>query len=78
MQLLNHTLQGGPDVWGNATYAPDDRDDFTHKHTYGQLISFRNDSIEAQNLTAAEAGNWILERTPVSFQVRQNQVIRVN
>ncbi|KAI0358723.1 LACT-domain-containing protein [Trametes cingulata] len=65
-------IKGGDDVWGNATWAPDDLDNATHSH--GALISFRQNSpaLEGEqglfNMTSSEAGTWILERTPVSFQ----------
>ncbi|KAL7281367.1 hypothetical protein ACG7TL_004677 [Trametes sanguinea] len=65
-------IKGGDDVWGNATWAPDDLDNTTHSH--GALITFRENSpaIEGENglinMTSSQAGAWILERTPVSFQ----------
>ncbi|KAI9061697.1 LACT-domain-containing protein [Trametes sanguinea] len=65
-------IKGGDDVWGNATWAPDDLDNTTHSH--GALIAFRQNSpaIEGENglinMTSSQAGTWILERTPVSFQ----------
>ncbi|KAI0364420.1 LACT-domain-containing protein [Pilatotrama ljubarskyi] len=65
-------IKGGDDVWGNATWAPDDLDNATHSH--GALISFRQNSpaLEGEqglfNMTSSAAGTWILERTPVSFQ----------
>lgn len=65
--------QGGDDVWGNATWAPDDLDNITHSH--GALISFRENSPALQgenglyNMTSQDAGTWILERTPTTFQV---------
>jgi phospholipid:diacylglycerol acyltransferase len=63
-------IKGGRDVWGNLTHAPDDESDSAHTH--GELISFRqfqviNDS-SARNMTADEAGTWILEHTPSYFQ----------
>jgi phospholipid:diacylglycerol acyltransferase len=74
--------QGGERIWGNATQAPDDIDKFDHTH--GELIAFRepqmppvNDSgsdnnlmaqLERGNMTADEAGLWILEHTPSTFQ----------
>ena len=67
-------MQGGDDVWGNATWAPDDVPNSTHTH--GALIAFRNASsaldgdMEPNNMTSSEAGTWILERTPTTFQVR--------
>ncbi|CDO75696.1 hypothetical protein BN946_scf184585.g9 [Trametes cinnabarina] len=65
-------IKGGDDVWGNATWAPDDLDNSTHSH--GALISFRANSPATEgadglfNMTSNQAGTWILERTPVSFQ----------
>ena len=66
-----HAKQGGDDVWGNATFAPDDLhfSDLSH----GELIAFRQPIADVDqsvtNMTAAGAGDWILERTPTSFQV---------
>ncbi|KAH9859006.1 LACT-domain-containing protein [Lenzites betulinus] len=65
-------IKGGDDVWGNATWAPDDLDNITHSH--GALISFRENSPALQgenglyNMTSQDAGTWILERTPTTFQ----------
>ena len=69
--------QGGQDVWGNVTSAPDDQEGASHTH--GELISFRNVLYESNNdtavakvtsnMTADEAGTWILEHTPTPFQV---------
>ncbi|KAI0674898.1 LACT-domain-containing protein [Trametes maxima] len=75
-------IKGGDDVWGNATWAPDDHANTTHSH--GALIAFREGSPALDgrasassgeesddglfNMTSSEAGTWILERTPVSFQ----------
>ncbi|KAH7926940.1 Lecithin:cholesterol acyltransferase [Leucogyrophana mollusca] len=64
-------------IWGNETWAPDDDNDASHTH--GELIAFRKlqnlDPLSARgfdevskNMTADEAGTWILERTPSSFQ----------
>ena len=70
-------MQGGDDVWGNATWAPDDWDNSTHSH--GSLIAFRPNSpalegaSDLYNMTSNGAGTWILERTPVTFQVSANQ-----
>ena len=69
-------LQGGDDVWGNATSAPDDLSNSTHSH--GALIAFREASsaldgdMDLNNMTSNEAGTWILERTPTTFQVRMS------
>ncbi|KIJ65858.1 hypothetical protein HYDPIDRAFT_109905 [Hydnomerulius pinastri MD-312] len=68
-------IKGGTAVWGNATWAPDD--EHAASHTHGELIAFRQAVLAAQtagtaeqstNMTADEAGTWILERTPSSFQ----------
>ena len=71
LNALIEDEQGGNAVWGNATHAPDDDRDATHSH--GELITFRhvpnaNDS-NTRHLTAEDASNWILEHTPVTFQV---------
>ena len=61
--------QGGDAIWGNSTDAPDDIDGADHSH--GDLIAFRaksNDPIIG-NMTADNAGTWILEHTPLTFQV---------
>ncbi|KAH7915076.1 Lecithin:cholesterol acyltransferase-domain-containing protein [Hygrophoropsis aurantiaca] len=70
-------IKGGTAVWGNATWAPDDEHEASHTH--GELIAFRqSQSLDAafvrgfdevsKNMTADDAGTWILERTPSSFQ----------
>ncbi|KAI1794246.1 phospholipid:diacylglycerol acyltransferase [Ganoderma leucocontextum] len=65
-------IKGGDDVWGNATSAPDDVSNSTQSH--GALIAFREASsaldgdMELNNMTSSEAGTWILERTPTTFQ----------
>ncbi|KAJ8591326.1 Lecithin:cholesterol acyltransferase [Rhizopogon salebrosus TDB-379] len=71
-------IQGGTDVWGNVSWAPDDEPGSLHTH--GELIAFRRaveaasvqdvtPSIEqAKNMTADDASTWILERTPATFQ----------
>ncbi|KAF4567493.1 hypothetical protein EYR36_011115 [Pleurotus pulmonarius] len=67
-------IKGGSAVWGNSTSAPDDLANATLSH--GQVIAFR-DSLQfnaenvdhvVKNMTADEAGTWILEHTPSSFQ----------
>jgi len=63
-------LKGGNAIWGNATHAPDDANGTLH--TYGKLITFRP-SVEGGgdvtgNMTAEEAGAWILQHTPSAFQ----------
>lgn len=65
-------VQGGETIWGNRTNAPDDPPNATHSH--GELIAFRDvfkaqDNTDTKNMTAYEAGDWILEHTPESFQV---------
>lgn len=67
--------QGGDTIWGNATDAPDDNDDTMHTH--GELITFRaresesaeNKTSVVGNMTAGDAESWILQHTPLSFQV---------
>ncbi|EJF65205.1 phospholipid:diacylglycerol acyltransferase [Dichomitus squalens LYAD-421 SS1] len=65
-------IKGGDDVWGNVTFAPDDRANATHSH--GPLIAFRASSpaldgdSDLYNMTSGPAGTWILERTPTTFQ----------
>ncbi|KAJ8696245.1 phospholipid:diacylglycerol acyltransferase [Pleurotus ostreatus] len=67
-------IKGGSAVWGNSTSAPDDLPNAALSH--GQVIAFR-DSLQlnaetvdhdVKNMTADEAGTWILEHTPSSFQ----------
>lgn len=76
--------QGGNAIWGNGSHAPDDPDNCTQSH--GQFFSFRTTGVQSQvdpesntvalggwdtnNMTADEAGTWVLEHTPVTFQVR--------
>lgn len=72
-KLIAH--KGGNTIWGNGTHAPDDESEASHTH--GQLIAFRPSwfiSPEtagdiAGNMTAEEAGAWILQHTPSAFQV---------
>ncbi|KZP19600.1 phospholipid:diacylglycerol acyltransferase [Athelia psychrophila] len=65
-------IKGGEDIWGNVTGAPDDTPGAVHSH--GELISFRNivtandTSADLTNMTATEAGAWILQHTPSYFQ----------
>ncbi|KAH9828727.1 phospholipid:diacylglycerol acyltransferase [Rhodofomes roseus] len=66
-------MKGGEAVWGNATFAPDDRSDAAWSH--GELILFRESVLKTEgagsrlrNMTASEASTWILERTPTQFQ----------
>ncbi|KAH8828190.1 phospholipid diacylglycerol acyltransferase [Flagelloscypha sp. PMI_526] len=68
-------IKGGDAIWGNTSWAPDDRSDATRSH--GQLISFRDKSpadesasgtLPTGNMTSMEASNWILSHTPSSFQ----------
>ncbi|ETW74994.1 Lecithin:cholesterol acyltransferase, partial [Heterobasidion irregulare TC 32-1] len=65
-------IKGGEAVWGNATHAPDDESD--KAHTHGELIAVAGGNgselgtVSARNMTADEAGTWILEHTPTSFQ----------
>ncbi|KAI9574076.1 phospholipid diacylglycerol acyltransferase [Boletus coccyginus] len=68
-------VKGGDTIWGNETWAPDDEPGASHSH--GALISFRREMVVAngvsvaeqtKNMTAEMVENWILERTPSSFQ----------
>ncbi|KAI0745619.1 phospholipid:diacylglycerol acyltransferase [Earliella scabrosa] len=65
-------IKGGDDVWGTADSAPDDWENSTQSH--GALIAFRQNSPALQgdtnlyNMTSSQAGTWILERTPITFQ----------
>lgn len=64
-------LKGGNAVWGSALHAPDDACNNTHTH--GELIAFRSLSPQSngdttRNMTAEEAGLWILQHTPTAFQ----------
>jgi len=67
-------IKGGNAVWGNDIHAPDDERNATHSH--GQLIAFRQNHAGtvaqgeiSTNMTADEAGEWILRHTPSTFQV---------
>lgn len=73
-------IKGGTAVWGNGSWAPDDAPN--SMHTHGQLFAFRPASVNAyasedassddlvplKNMTATDAGAWILQQTPPSFQ----------
>ncbi|KAN0063168.1 phospholipid:diacylglycerol acyltransferase [Thecaphora frezii] len=68
-------IKGGEDVWGNATFAPDDEPDATDTH--GQFLSFRQLDTWKQdeagtgvreNLTVSQAHHFLLEHAPSSFQ----------
>ncbi|KAI5117194.1 hypothetical protein M0805_004964 [Coniferiporia weirii] len=76
-------IKGGDAIWGNHTHAPDDAGNCTQSHgsflsfrpaeLLGQDASDKRNAnksltAEARNMTAEEAGTWILEHTPVSFQ----------
>ncbi|KAG8221338.1 Lecithin:cholesterol acyltransferase-domain-containing protein [Butyriboletus roseoflavus] len=70
-------VKGGDTIWGNETWAPDDEcDECEASHSHGALISFRREMVahgvgvaeQTKNMTAEMVGNWILERTPSSFQ----------
>ncbi|KAG6899424.1 hypothetical protein C0993_010391 [Termitomyces sp. T159_Od127] len=71
-------LKGGNTIWGNDTHAPDDWPNAVHTH--GELIAFRQapkvglagSNTTFPKLTAEQAGAWILERTPPSFQKMLN------
>lgn len=64
-------VKGGNAVWGNGTFAPDDAENASHTH--GELIAFRHalattQDLEVGNMTADQAGTWVLEHTPTTFQ----------
>ncbi|KAG5335753.1 hypothetical protein C0989_000465 [Termitomyces sp. Mn162] len=63
-------IKGGNAIWGNDTHAPDDQLDAAHTH--GELIAFKQAqefSLTAHlKMTAEQAGTWILEQTPSTFQ----------
>ncbi|KZO93943.1 phospholipid/diacylglycerol acyltransferase [Calocera viscosa TUFC12733] len=63
-------IKGGNDIWGTGDHAPDDPDNCTLSH--GRFFSFQQEHGDhmhpSGNLTAAEASNWVLERTPVEWQ----------
>ena len=69
------THKGGNTIWGNATHAPDDENGASHTH--GEFITFRPSQFTSVkdagditgNMTAEEAGAWILRHTPSAFQV---------
>jgi len=65
--------KGGNTIWGNTTHAPDDKSGASHTH--GELITFRPSRFVSvgdmtANMTAEEAGAWILQHTPSAFRVR--------
>lgn len=73
-ERMSHGNKGGNAIWGNDTHAPDDRPNAVHTH--GELIAFRQarevdagSNTTLPKLTAEQAGTWILEQTPSSFQV---------
>ncbi|KAG6333158.1 hypothetical protein ID866_5925 [Astraeus odoratus] len=56
-------VKGGTAVWGNGSWAPDDE----------AVLNVQGDSHNEylppfMNMTASDAGTWILQRTPASFQ----------
>lgn len=70
-------------MWGNATFAPDDI--FGYAQSHGELVVFRPSVVETEgkysllkNMTASEAGTWILERTPTHFQVSPPSLYRAH
>ncbi|KAG6879647.1 hypothetical protein C0992_000089 [Termitomyces sp. T32_za158] len=75
--------KGGNAIWGNDTHAPDDRPNTVHTH--GELIAFRQacevdlagPNTTLPKLTAEQAGTWILEQTPSSFQVKTLEMTRI-
>lgn len=68
-------LKGGDAVWGDSDTAPDDVPGMTHTH--GHLIAFRqgdenatvNRGDDVANMTSEDAGTWILQHTPSTFQI---------
>ncbi|THH06959.1 hypothetical protein EW145_g3711 [Phellinidium pouzarii] len=76
-------IKGGDAIWGNHTHAPDDYGNCTQSHgsffsfrpteILGQNANDKQNeevslTTDTNNMTAEEAGTWILEHTPVSFQ----------
>ncbi|KAG7449626.1 LACT-domain-containing protein [Guyanagaster necrorhizus] len=65
-------IKGGDAIWGNAHFAPDDQLHSIHSH--GELIAFRESrmmsagSDSVANMTSEQAGTWILQHTPATFQ----------
>lgn len=65
-------IKGGDAIWGNARFAPDDQSGSIHTH--GELIAFREsqmlsaDNDGVGNMTSEQAGTWILQHTPATFQ----------
>ncbi|KIY63217.1 phospholipid:diacylglycerol acyltransferase [Cylindrobasidium torrendii FP15055 ss-10] len=65
-------VKGGDTIWGNGTWAPDDAEGSLYSH--GALIAFRESIAAAaqnkdlRNMTTEEAGLWILQHTPATFQ----------
>jgi phospholipid:diacylglycerol acyltransferase len=55
--------KGGDAVWGNNTWAPDDR--FGQEASYGSFINFResNSTRSGKNLTMSESVEYLLERS---------------
>lgn len=72
---LNGLAQGGDLIWGNSTHAPDDADGADHSH--GELIAFRAQlqDTPVKNMTADNAGAWIIKHTPIAFQVCSHSVL---
>ncbi|KAG6872948.1 hypothetical protein C0995_004832 [Termitomyces sp. Mi166 len=64
----------GSAIWGNETHAPDDQPNAIQSH--GELIAFRQarevdlagSNTIPSKMTAEQAGTWILEQTPSTFQ----------
>ncbi|KAG6866217.1 hypothetical protein C0991_007242 [Blastosporella zonata] len=67
-------IKGGDAIWGNTTQAPDDEPGAIHTH--GELVAFRQAQAvdvagcnsTTTSLTSEQAGTWILEQTPSTFQ----------
>lgn len=78
------SIQGGNAIWGNHTHAADDPGNCTLSHgsflsfrpseLLGANANEKTNAdvampSETKNMTADEAGTWILEHTPTTFQV---------
>lgn len=62
--------KGGDAVWGNKTWAPDDRPD--QNHSFGTFINFResNSSHSLQNLTVDDSLNYLWEHSDTWYSNR--------
>ncbi|GJJ11891.1 hypothetical protein Clacol_006129 [Clathrus columnatus] len=62
-------LKGGDTIWGNSTWAPDDKHD--SPISFGQLVSFRPEFEgydPPSNMSTVEASDFILQQTPQYFR----------